>query len=84
MHVERGEKKLPQILTGREVELLLSQPACVDAKGYRDRAMLEVMYATGLRVSELIGLNVDDVSLDGCFIKCSGKKPALSRCIPAL
>ena len=49
VHVERGEKKLPQILTGREVELLLSQPACVDAKGYRDRAMLEVMYATGLR-----------------------------------
>ena len=82
VHVERGEKKLPQILTGREVELLLSQPACVDAKGYRDRAMLEVMYATGLRVSELIGLNVDDVSLDGCFIKCSGKKTRLVPMYP--
>lgn len=74
VHVERGEKKLPQILTGAEVELLLAQPACVDAKGYRDRAMLEVMYATGLRVSELTGLDIDDVSLDGGFIKCAGKK----------
>ncbi|MDD7650934.1 MAG: site-specific tyrosine recombinase [Candidatus Faecousia sp.] len=74
VHVSRGEKRLPQILTGREVELLLAQPACVDPKGYRDRAMLEVMYATGLRVSELIGLNVDDVSLDGGFLKCVGKK----------
>lgn len=79
IHVTRGEKRLPQILTGREVELLLAQPACVDAKGYRDRAMLEVMYATGIRVSELIGLNVDDVSLDGGFIKCAGKK---TRFIP--
>ena len=82
VHVERGEKKLPQILTGREVELLLSQPACVDAKGYRDRAMLEVMYATGLRVSELIGLNVEDVSLDGCFVKCGGKKTRLVPMYP--
>ena len=82
VHVERGEKKLPQILTGREVELLLSQPACVDAKGYRDRAMLEVMYATGLRVSELIGLNVEDVSLDRCFVKCGGKKTRLVPMYP--
>ena len=51
VHVERGEKKIPQILTGREIELLLSQPVCVDAKGYRDKAMLEVMYATGIRVT---------------------------------
>ena len=43
IHVDRGEKKLPQILTGREIELLLSQPVCIDAKGYRDKAMLEVM-----------------------------------------
>ena len=43
IHVERGEKKLPQILTGKEVELLLAQPVCVDSKGYRDKAMLEVM-----------------------------------------
>ncbi len=80
IHVERGEKKLPQILSGREVELLLSQPSCVDAKGFRDKAMLEVMYATGIRVSELIDLNVDDVNLELGVIKCSGSKKA--RAIP--
>ena len=80
IRVNRGEKKLPQILTGREIELLLSQPVCVDAKGYRDKAMLEVMYATGIRVSELIDLDVDDVNIEQGIIKCSaGKK---SRVIP--
>ncbi len=80
IHIERGAKKLPQILNGREIELLLSQPVCVDAKGYRDKAMLEVMYATGIRVSELIELDLDDVNLDAGVIKCSsGKK---SRMIP--
>lgn len=80
VRVDRGEKKLPQILTGREIELLLAQPSAVDPKGIRDKAMLEVMYATGIRVSELIGLNVDDVNLSGGVIKCqSGKK---SRTIP--
>ena len=63
IHVDRGEKKLPQILSGREIELLLSQPVCVDAKGYRDKAMLEVRYATVIRVTELIELDVDDVNL---------------------
>lgn len=80
IHVERGEKKLPQILTGREVELLLSQPACVDAKGFRDKAMLEVMYATGIRVTELIDLNVEDVNLELGTLKCSSAKK--SRVIP--
>ena len=80
IHIDRGEKKLPQILTGREIELLLAQPACVDAKGFRDKAMLEVMYATGIRVSELIELDLDDVNLDLGIIKCSGSKK--SRAIP--
>ena len=80
IHVDRGEKKLPQILTGREIELLLSQPVCVDAKGYRDKAMLEVMYATGMRVTELISLDVDDVNLELGIIKCNGTKK--SRAIP--
>lgn len=80
VHVERGEKKVPQILTGREIELLLSQPVCVDAKGYRDKAMLEVMYATGIRVTELIDMNVSDVNLDLGIIKCNGSKK--SRAIP--
>ena len=78
--VERGEKKLPQILTGREIELLLAQPVCVDAKGFRDKAMLEVMYATGIRVTELIDLDVDDVNLELGIIKCAGSKK--SRAIP--
>lgn len=80
IHVERGEKKLPQILTGDEVEKLLSQPAGVDAKGIRDKAMLEVMYATGIRVTELIDLNLEDVNLDLKSIKVGGSKK--SRAIP--
>ena len=78
--VERGEKKLPQILTGEEVELLLSQPICSEPKGYRDKAMLEVMYATGIRVSELIDLNVEDVNLELGFLKCTTSRK--SRNIP--
>ena len=78
--VDRGEKKLPQILTSREIELLLAQPSSVEPKGIRDKAMLEVMYATGIRVSELISLDIDHVNLESGIIKCqSGKK---SRTIP--
>ena len=80
IHVDRGEKKLPQILTGREIELLLQQPASVDAKGIRDKAMLEVMYATGIRVTELIDLDIDDVNLELGTIKCSSARK--SRSIP--
>ena len=80
IHIDRGDKKLPQILTGREIELLLAQPVCVDAKGYRDKAMLEVMYATGMRVTELISLDVDDVNLELGIIKCNGVKK--TRAIP--
>ena len=80
IRVERGEKKLPQILTGREIELLLAQPVCVDAKGFRDKAMLEVMYATGIRVTELIDLDLDDVNLEQGIIKCAGAKKV--RAIP--
>lgn len=80
IHVERGEKKLPRVLTGREIELLLAQPVCVEPKGFRDKAMLEVMYATGIRVSELIELNIDDVNLEQETIKCAGHKK--TRAIP--
>ena len=69
----KTERKLPQILTGKEVELFLDQPQCVDPKGYRDHAMLELLYATGIRVSELIGLNVGDVNLVGSFIRCASR-----------
>ena len=80
IRVQRGDKKLPQILSSREIELLLAQPVPVDAKGCRDKAMLEVMYATGIRVSELIDLDVDDVNLEQGIIKCSGSKK--TRIIP--
>ena len=74
IHVDRGEKKLPQILTGKEVELLLTQPSCTDPKGFRDKAMLEVMYATGIRVTELIDLDVEDVNLELGILKCGADK----------
>jgi len=78
--VDRGERKLPQILSGKEVELLLAQPGNLDAKGIRDKAMLEVMYATGIRVTELIDLNVEDVNLELGILKCSSARK--SRAIP--
>ena len=80
VHLAKVEKKLPQILTGREVELLLEQPQCTDPKGYRDKAMLELLYATGIRVSELISLNVEDVNVPAGFIRCVGSGKA--RMIP--
>ncbi|MBE6943539.1 MAG: tyrosine recombinase [Ruminococcaceae bacterium] len=80
IQIDRGEKKLPQVLTGREIELLLSQPVCVDAKGFRDKAMLELLYATGMRVTELIDLDIDDYNHDLGIIKCHGTKK--TRAIP--
>ena len=80
IHVDRGEKKLPQILSGKEVELLLTQPSTMDSKGIRDKAMLEVMYATGIRVTELIDLDVEDVNLELGIVKCGNSKK--SRAIP--
>ena len=67
------ERKLPQILTGKEVELFLEQPDCSDLKGFRDRAMLELLYATGIRVSELISLDLQDLNLAAGFIRCASK-----------
>lgn len=70
---EKNEQKLPEILTSEEVNLLLSQPECIDAKGFRDKAMLELLYATGIRVTELIDLDVDDVNLPAGVIRCRSK-----------
>lgn len=67
------ERKLPQILTSQEVELLLAQPQCIDPKGFRDHAMLELLYATGIRVSELISLNVEHLNLAAGFIRCQSR-----------
>ena len=67
------ERKLPHILTSREVEFFLEQPDPTDAKGCRDKAMLELLYATGIRVSELIGLNLDNINLSAGFIRCANR-----------
>jgi integrase/recombinase XerD len=74
------EKKLPQILSTQEVELLLDQPKCLDLKGIRDKAMLELLYATGIRVSELISLNLNDINLDLGYLICN--KGSRERTIP--
>ena len=82
--VEKSAKKLPEILTGREVELLLEQPDLSDMKGIRDKAMLELLYATGIRVSELIGLDLADVNLNAGVLDCrSGGKERLIPIYPA-
>ena len=70
---EKAEHKLPQILSSKEVELLLDQPECVDAKGYRDKAMLELLYATGIRVTELIDLNISDANIAAGIIRCHSR-----------
>ena len=64
------EKRVPSVLTADEVEKLLSQPKDVDLKGTRDKAMLEVAYATGMRVTEIISLDIDDVHIEDGFITC--------------
>ncbi|WP_094603289.1 Tyrosine recombinase XerD [Sporomusa silvacetica DSM 10669] len=75
------EKKLPKILSIAEVEELLKQPNTIQPTGLRDKAMLELLYATGIRVSELINLNISDVNLDMGYIKCYGKG-AKERIVP--
>lgn len=67
------EKKLPHILSVNEVEMLLNQPKIGDPGGLRDKAMLELLYATGIRVSELISLDVNHINLDMGYVRCFGK-----------
>ena len=64
------EKKAPSILTTQEVELLLEQPTDTDLKGIRDKAMLEFAYATGMRVTEIISLDVEDINLEQEYVDC--------------
>ena len=68
------EKRIPSVLTSQEVELLLEQPKNVDLKGIRDKAMLEFAYATGMKVTEIISLNIYDVNLEEGFVTCKGKE----------
>ena len=74
------EKRVPSVLTSQEVELLLEQPKDVDLKGTRDKAMLEFAYATGMRVTEIISLNLEDINLEEGFVIC--KQGSKQRNIP--
>ncbi len=89
LDVPKVEKKFPEILSLDKVELLLDQPSRKDPKGIRDKAMLELLYATGIRVTELITLKTSDISLSLEYIKCCGKDrtriiPLGSKAVDAL
>ena len=77
---QKVQKKLPYILSGKEIDKLLSAPDMEDIKGFRDKAMLELLYATGIRVSELVNLNIDDVNLEIGTLSCTNEKG--SRVMP--
>lgn len=81
IHLKKEQKKLPQILTGKEIETLLQQPDPRDPKGCRDKAMLELLYATGIRASEMIELDVRDINLKKNTLICSRGKSS-ERMIP--
>lgn len=75
MNIEtpKTEHLLPGILSLQEIELLMSQPKCINYKGYRDKAILELLYATGLRVSELIQLKLSNVDFHKGTISCTDR-----------
>lgn len=75
VHIEspQMERSLPKVLSLEEVETLLDSPKLNDHYGYRDKAMLELLYATGIRVSELISLDIGNVHLTMGFVRCIGK-----------
>ena len=82
LHIQspKIEKRVPCVLTSKEVELLLEQPKNVDLKGIRDKAMLEFAYATGMRVTEIISLDIDDVDFKNACVNC--RKANKQRTIP--
>ncbi len=71
LHSLKNEKKLPEVLTNEEIDRLLAQPDTDELKGCRDKAMLELLYATGMRVSEMIDLKITDVDMDIGYINCN-------------
>lgn len=73
LETPRLPKNIPRVLSREQVDLLLEQPKIGDTAGLRDKAMLELIYATGLRVSELINLNIQDINLELGYLRCIGK-----------
>ncbi len=74
IHSKKPARKIPEVMTNAEVESFLDAPDVNDIKGIRDKAMLELLYATGIRVSELIELRIYDVDADIGLIKCVSEK----------
>ncbi len=72
--LQKPEKKLPQVLSGTEIENLLAQPNITEPKGCRDKAMLELLYATGIRASELVNLDLSDFNMRSGVLYCKGTK----------
>ena len=79
--VPKNKRNIPEILTVDEVEKFLNAPDCSEYKGIRDKAMLELMYATGMKVSELLRVTIFDINLKLCYVKCKGAKDK-ERIIP--
>ena len=73
LHPPRAWKVLPNYLAVTEVDRLLAQPDVATPRGLRDRALIELLYATGMRVSELIALRPSDINLDASYLTCTGK-----------
>jgi integrase/recombinase XerD len=69
----RAWKTLPRYLSVEDIDRLIAQPDVGTARGLRDRALIELLYATGMRVSELVGLRPGDVNLEACYLTCTGK-----------
>lgn len=67
------KRKLPQVLSVEEVDKLINQPKVVLPLGIRDRAMLELMYGTGIRISEMLDLQIEDINITAGFLRCMGK-----------
>lgn len=80
IRIEKEAKKIPDILTHEEIDIYLGQPDVTTPKGCRDRAILEIMYASGIKVSELINIKIDDLNLQSNLITCENEK--FKRVIP--
>ncbi|QGT98990.1 Site-specific tyrosine recombinase XerD [Candidatus Syntrophocurvum alkaliphilum] len=73
LNAPKIQRKLPQILSIEDVDKLLNQPNVMKPLGLRDKAMLELMYGTGVRVSELLSIKIDDINMTAGFLRCLGK-----------
>jgi len=83
VNVPKSNRNIPEILTVEEIDKLLEQPSLNKSRmSIRDKAMLELLYATGMRVSEIIALDIKNVNLNLGYIHCSGKNARKSRIIP--